>query len=219
YNMQGSPLRQTIGTSGFHQAVDYSTGPGSFYRVAEQPVLPSHSKGTDGVLGKVIGNLAPGVKQVVLHVGLLFTGVLHRLSQISSQRLLFQLFQPAPKSPEHGFLHRKALFLSFFGWQFCQFLFSCKQLVAVIPTNLCLCEKAFWIAGCSRHGFYELSAQMGPAAAAGNIRYLVVARIAVGMQVSVKPLQKLLWVFTAASGLVLVQNNGRQPIHTGTVNP
>ena len=57
YNVQVSPLRKTIGTGGFHQAIDHSTGPGSFYRVAEQPVLASHSKGTDGVLSKVIGNL------------------------------------------------------------------------------------------------------------------------------------------------------------------
>src|SRR5699024_12764040 len=63
HNVQVSPLRQTIGTGRFHQAVDHSTGPGSFYRVTEQPVLASHGKGTDGVLGKVIGNLASGVKQ------------------------------------------------------------------------------------------------------------------------------------------------------------
>src|SRR5699024_4116321 len=110
-------LRKTVGTGCFHQAVDHSTGLGSFYCITEQPVLASHSKGTDGILSKVIRNPASGVKQVVLHVGLLFAGVLHSLFQISSQRLLFQLFQPAPKSPEHGFLHRKALFLSFFGWQ------------------------------------------------------------------------------------------------------
>src|SRR5699024_7471078 len=116
-------------------------------------------------------------------------------------------------------LHRKALFLSFFGWQSSQFLFSCKQLVTVIPANLCRREKPFGIAGCSRHSLYKLPAQMGPAAAAGNIRYLVVASIAVGMQVSTETFQKLLWVFAAASGLVLVQNNGRQPIHAGTVNP
>ena len=60
---------------------------------------------------------------------------------------------------------------------------------------------------------------MGPAAAAGNIRHLVVAGIAVGMQVSIEPLQKLLWIFAAASGLVIVQYNGRQPIHAGTINP
>jgi len=65
HNVQVSPLRKTIGTGCFHQAVNHSTGFGSFYRVAEQPVLPSHSKGTDGVFGKVIGNLTPGVKQVV----------------------------------------------------------------------------------------------------------------------------------------------------------
>ena len=39
------------------------------------------------------------------------------------------------------------------------------------------------------------------------------------MQVSIEPLQKLLWIFAAASGLVIVQYNGRQPIHAGTVNP
>ena len=129
HNVQVSPLRKTVGTGYFHQAVDHSTGLGSFYCITEQPVLASHSKGTDGILSKVIRNLASGVKQVVLHVGLLFAGVLYSLFQISGQRLLFQLFQPAPKSPEHGFLHHKALFLSFFGRQFCQFLFSCKQLV------------------------------------------------------------------------------------------
>ena len=79
YNVQVSPLRQTIGAGCFHQAIDHSTDLGSFYRVAEQSVLASHSKGTDGVLGKVIGNLTPGVKQVVLHVGLLFAGVLYSL--------------------------------------------------------------------------------------------------------------------------------------------
>ncbi len=65
YNVQVSPLRKTIGTGCFHQAVDHGTGFGSFHGVTEQPVLASHSKGTDGVLSKVIGNLAPGVKQVV----------------------------------------------------------------------------------------------------------------------------------------------------------
>ena len=38
-------------------------------------------------------------------------------------------------SSDLGFLHRKALFLSFFGWQSSQFLFSCKQLVTVIFSN------------------------------------------------------------------------------------
>src|SRR5699024_12817557 len=115
-----------------------------------------------------------------------------------------QLFQPAPKSPEHGFLHRKALFLPFFGWQFSQFLFSCKQLVTEIPANLCRCEQTFGVAECSRHGLYELPAQLGPAAAAGNVRYLVVSGIGVEMQDSTKSFQKLLLVFAGAFGLVLV---------------
>ena len=63
------PLRKTIGAGCFQQAVDHSTGPGSFHGVAEQPVLPSHGKWTDGVLGKFIGNLESGVKQVVLYIG------------------------------------------------------------------------------------------------------------------------------------------------------
>ena len=92
--MQVSTLGQTVGAGCFHQAVDHCTGPGSFYRVTEQPVFASHSKGMGGVLGKVIENLTPGVKQVVLHVGLLFTGVLHSLFQISGQSLLFQFFRP-----------------------------------------------------------------------------------------------------------------------------
>src|SRR5699024_11660585 len=57
HNMQVSTLGQTVGAGCFHQAVDHCTGPGSFYRVTEQPVFASHSKGMGGVLGKVIENL------------------------------------------------------------------------------------------------------------------------------------------------------------------
>ena len=72
-------LQQTIGTGHLHLAVNHRTGSDAFYRVAEQPVLAAHSKGTDCLLDKVIGNLTLGVKQVVLYVGLLFAGVLHNL--------------------------------------------------------------------------------------------------------------------------------------------
>lgn len=199
----------------FHNAVDHRIGLCTGRRVAEQPVLSADSKGADLVLCTIVGDLAARILQIVFHIRALSLSVLHRLFQAASQWLCAEFIQPAPKSPEHRLFDRKALFLLLFRRKALYFFFSCKELVTKVPTNLCRrrCVAFRW------HSLHELSSQMRPTVAACDMRDLVISGISIGVEITVETFQKSLGIVSAAAGLVIIQDDRRQTVIAGAVQP
>ena len=207
--------RNLVCLSRFHNAVDYRTGFCTGRHIAEQLVLSADCKGSDLVFCTVVGDLAARIFEIVFHIKLLTLCVFHCLFQAPGQGLCAEFIQPAPKSPEHRLFDRKALSLPLFRREVLYFLFRCKQLVAIIPADLCRSRTVAF----RRHGFYELSSQMSPAAAACNIRNFVISSIAICVQITMESFQKSSGVVSAAAGLVVVQHNRRQTVIAGAVQP
>lgn len=78
------------------------------------------------------------------------SSVFHSSFQLAVQGLLCQLFNPAPKSLEHGCFHLKSYPLSLFCRQQFYFLFCLEQLVAVGPANLGRIGRPHKIGECRR---------------------------------------------------------------------
>jgi len=88
---------QPVGLCSFYESVHNSAGLRTLHGIGEQPVFSSNSKGADGVLGKIIGNIRLAVIEERGEVWLLVMSICHRLGQLAAGNRV-QCFQPQPIS-------------------------------------------------------------------------------------------------------------------------
>lgn len=117
-------------------------------------------------------------------------------------------FDPPEKLVQHRFGLFKTLFVSFFCRQIGQFLLNGEEPVAEVkPLADVLCGGMALGDGLER--LVELATRMSPASHHCDfLRQLVVARIAIRVQIAPEALQEGCWMLRAPSWLVLVQHNG-----------